>query len=113
MAVAEAPVAPLEARHGLPDPGEPVPALAWPTLGVYFGALAVWGAAVWATLGDHAPLWVTIPTLAAVSFVMFTVLHDATHYSISRTRWVNALFGRLAMPFVAAYASYPMIGFIH
>ena len=43
MAVAETPVAPLRERHGLPDPGEPVPGLAWPTLGVYFGALAVWG----------------------------------------------------------------------
>ena len=27
------------ARHALPDPGEPAPALAWPTLGLYFGAL--------------------------------------------------------------------------
>jgi fatty acid desaturase len=113
MEAATAPAAPPPARHALPDPGEPVPKLAVPTLAIYFGALAVWGVATWAAVGDHAPAWATIPVAAAVSFVMFTMLHDATHYSISRRRWVNGLFGRLAMPFVASYASYPMIGYIH
>jgi phenylacetate-CoA oxygenase/reductase PaaK subunit len=99
--------------RALPDPGESVPALAVPTIGLFLGSLAVWVLATWAVLADRAPLWLTIPVHAAVSFLMFTVLHDATHYSISRRRWVNGLFGRLAIPFVAAYASFPMIAFIH
>ena len=99
--------------RGVPDPGEPVPKLAWPTIGIFFGALAAWGVATWAALGHHAPLWATIPVHAAVTFVMFTVAHDAAHYSISRTRWVNALFGRLAMPFVVAWTSFPVLGYIH
>jgi phenylacetate-CoA oxygenase/reductase PaaK subunit len=104
---------PAQARRALPDPGEPVPRLALPTVGIFLGALAVWGLATWAALGHHAPPWVTIPAAAAVSFVMFTVAHDATHYSISRTRWVNALFGRMSVPFVASYVSFPVLGYIH
>ena len=57
--------------------------------------------------------WVTIPVHAATAFLMFTVLHDASHYSISSHRWVNPLFGRLAMPFVVAYSSFPLFAYIH
>jgi phenylacetate-CoA oxygenase/reductase PaaK subunit len=99
--------------RSLPDPGERVPALALPTVALFLGSLAVWCVATWAAIGGHAPVWVTIPVHAAVSFLMFTVLHDASHYSISRVRWVNGAFGRLATPFVAAYMSFPMFSFIH
>src|SRR4051812_14620653 len=109
----EVPVASRPPARGLPDPREPVPALAWPTVSLYLATLAAWGLATWAVLAGAAPLWVTIPVHVAVSFLMFTVLHDATHYSISSLRWVNGVFGRIAVPFVAAYASYPMIAFIH
>jgi phenylacetate-CoA oxygenase/reductase PaaK subunit len=113
MEAATAPVEAASAPRGLPDPGEPVPKLAWPTLGIFFGSLAVWGFALWGALSENVTPWLTIPLAAAVTFWMFTVLHDATHYSISRTRWVNALFGRLSVPFVAAWASYGVIGYIH
>jgi hypothetical protein len=46
------------------------------------------------------PLWVTIPVNAAVTFWMFTVVHDASHHAISSKRWVNGLFGRLGWFFV-------------
>ena len=44
---------------------------------------------------------------------MFTVLHDASHYSISSHRWVNGVFGRAAMLFVSPLLSFPAFGFIH
>lgn len=98
---------------GLPDPGEPVPTLAKPTVALFLGGLVVWVLSSWAALGLGWSLWLTIPVNAAVSFTMFTVLHDAVHYSISRRRWVNALLGRLTVPFVVPYASAPLFGFIH
>lgn len=85
---------------GLPDPGEPVPRLALPTVGLFLGGLVVWLLSSWAALGLGWSLWLTIPVNAVVSFTMFTVLHDAVHYSISRKRWVNGVLGRLSMPFV-------------
>ena len=100
-------------RGALPDPGERVPALALPTVALFGGALAVWGLATWAVLTEALSPWLTVPMHTAAGFVMFTVLHDAVHYSISSTRWVNGLFGRLAAPFVAIYMAFPMFKFIH
>jgi phenylacetate-CoA oxygenase/reductase PaaK subunit len=100
-------------RGALPDPGERVPALALPTLAIFVGSLVAWGLATWAVLAGAVAPWLTVPVHAAAGFVMFTVLHDAVHYSVSSTRWVNGLAGRLAAPFVAVYLSFPMFKFIH
>ncbi len=100
-------------RGALPEPGERVPALAVPTVAMFTGALAVWGLATWAVLAEAVTPWVTVPVHAAAGFVMFTVLHDASHYSISNKRWVDELFGRLAVPFVMFYGSYPLWKFVH
>ena len=97
----------------MPDPGEPVPALALPTVGLFLAALAVFVFSTWAALVERVPPLVTIAVNAAACFAMFTVAHDASHYSISRARWVNRLFGRLAMPFVSAVISFPSFGYIH
>ncbi|TSD96576.1 2Fe-2S iron-sulfur cluster binding domain-containing protein [Skermania sp. ID1734] len=105
--------APAAERHALPDPGEPVPKLALPTLGIYLGAVAAFAASTSAFITGVVPFWVTILVNAAVTFVMFTVVHDAVHYSISSTRWVNGLVGRLAWVFVVPILALPAFGFIH
>src|ERR1700753_1805091 len=60
-----------------------------------------------------APIWVPIPVNAAVTFWMFTVVHDASHYAISSKRWVNALVGRLAWVFVVPMYAFPAFAYIH
>ena len=107
------PQAPAPERHALPDPGEPVPRLAVPTVAIYVTALTVFVVSTVLAVGEHVPVWVTIPTNAVVSFVMFTVVHDASHFSISSTRWVNGLFGRLAWVHVSPFISFPSFAFIH
>jgi ferredoxin-NADP reductase/fatty acid desaturase len=110
--VLDLPAAPA-ARHALPDPGESVPRLALPTLGIYFGALTVFVISTIAYIRGLAPIWVTIPVNAAVTFWMFTVVHDASHYAISSKRWVNALFGRLAWIFVVPIYAFPAFAYLH
>ena len=44
---------------------------------------------------------------------MFTVVHDASHYSISSRRWVNGAFGRAAMLFVSTAMAFPSWAYIH
>jgi fatty acid desaturase/ferredoxin-NADP reductase len=100
-------------HHALPDPGESVPKLALPTLGIFLGALTAFVVSTLAAINGWAPFWVTIPVNAAVTFVMFTVVHDASHYSISSMRWVNGLFGRLAWLFVGPVVAFPSFGYIH
>ncbi|GAB3006993.1 fatty acid desaturase [Mycobacterium bourgelatii] len=101
------------APHALPDPGESVPRLALPTVGIYFAALTAFVVSTIGYINGWSPAWVTIPVNAAVTFVMFTVVHDASHYSISSTRWVNGLFGRLAWLLVGPVVAFPSFGYIH
>ena len=106
-------------RRGVPDPGIRLPYVAAPTLLVWVVSLLLWGAAtsVVALIGTGVLatgwLWLTVPAHAAVTFAMFTVLHESTHHAAGRARWANEWFGRLSMPFVAVWGSYPMFKFIH
>jgi ferredoxin-NADP reductase/fatty acid desaturase len=101
------------ARHPLPDPGEAVPRLSWPIVGIFSGALTVFAVSSWVAIDHQLPRAVTIALNAVAIFVMFTVLHDASHYSISSRRWVNGVFGRAAMLFVSSSISFGAFGFIH
>ncbi|MFE7722662.1 fatty acid desaturase [Nocardia rhizosphaerihabitans] len=100
-------------QHALPDPGEQVPTLSWPIVGIFTAALAVFGTSTWAALTGALPAIATIAASSAAIFVLFTVLHDASHYSISSHRWVNVAFGRVAMFFVSPLISFKSFAFIH
>lgn len=97
----------------LPDPGERVPTVSWPIVGIFVSSLTVFGISTWAALVGVLPPAVTIAASAVAIFMMFTVLHDASHYSISSHRWVNAAFGRGAMLLVSPLISFPSFAFIH
>lgn len=101
------------ATHALPDPGEAVPRLALPTIGIFLASLTAFVTCTVGYINGWSPWWVTIPVNAAVTFVMFTVVHDASHYSISSVRWVNGLMGRLAWLFVGPVVAFPSFGYIH
>lgn len=101
------------ATHALPDPGEAVPKLALPTIGIFLASLTAFATCTVGYINGWSPWWVTIPVNAAVTFVMFTVVHDASHYSISSVRWVNGLMGRLAWLFVGPVVAFPSFGYIH
>ncbi len=104
---------PAASRHALPDPGERVPTLSWPIVAIFSGAIAVFAFSTWAALADRLPAPATALLSATAIFVMFTVLHDAAHYSISTHRWVNVAFGRVAMLFVSPLISFKSFAFIH
>ena len=104
---------PAAARHALPDPGEKVPTISWPIVGIFSGAIAVFAFSTWAALAGVLSEPVTVLLSAAAIFVLFTVLHDAAHYSISTHRWVNVAFGRVAMVFVSPLISFKSFAFIH
>lgn len=98
---------------GLPDPGERVPPVAWPTMGLYVGTLALFALEMYGVLAaDWSPL-ATVPMGAAVTFLMFSVLHEAVHHAVSTDSRLNDLMGHLSVPFVAPYAGYAMFRFIH
>ena len=113
ISVEPAPHTSAPTRHALPDPGELVPRLSWPIVGIFSGALTLFAASSWLAIDHRVPRVATVALNAVVIFVMFTVLHDASHYSISSRRWVNGVFGRAAMLFVSTAMAFPAFGFIH
>ena len=112
-----APLSPAAAQplpvSGLPDPGERVPPVAWPTLALYAGTLALFALEMYAVLAAGWSPWLTVPMGTAVTFLMFSVLHEATHHAVSTSDRLNNLMGHLSVPFVAPYGTFGMIGFIH
>lgn len=98
---------------GLPDPGERVPSLAWPTAFLYLATLGLFAAEMFGVLVADWSHWLTVPMGAAVTFLMFSVLHESTHHAISTNTRLNNLFGHLAVPFVVAWATFPLVKFIH
>lgn len=105
--------APATTPEPVPDTGEQIPTLSWPTVAIFVAAISVFAISSWAALTSRLPAVVTITLSAAAIFVLFTVLHDASHYSISRHRWVNVAFGRVAMLFVSPLISFKSFAFIH
>ncbi|WP_410658297.1 fatty acid desaturase [Amycolatopsis sp. lyj-112] len=97
----------------MPNPRIPLPVVSVPTVLLFVGGAMVWAGATWLVVNGAAPLWVTIPLHALVTFTMFTVLHESTHHAAGQLTWVNELLGRLAMPFVASYGAFPFVRYIH
>src|SRR5689334_23471675 len=74
---------------GLPDPGERVPQLAGPTVALWVSTLALFGVEAYGVLAGDWTRWATIPMGAAVTFLMFSVLHEATHHAVSTNTRLN------------------------
>jgi len=100
-------------NQGLPNPGETLPEVAWPTIGLFFGAFAVLLVSVVGYFAGTLPAAVVVALNAVVSFVMFTVLHDASHHTIGRSDALNDIFGRLSMLFVVTYGSFSFFRYLH
>jgi beta-carotene hydroxylase len=92
-----------------------LPWIAIPTMLIWLGSAVVWVAATAVVLSDLSCWWLmlTIPAHVFVTYAMFTVLHDSIHRTVGRPKWINELFGRLSMPFVGLWATYPVMRYIH
>ena len=97
----------------IPDPEEPVPAVAWPTLALLVVAVGLWVASTVAYLEGASPWWLTIPVNAIASYLAFTVSHDAAHHAASSGSRLNPLMGRIATPLFAPHAAFPTWRYIH
>ena len=97
----------------IPDPAEPVPAVAWPTVALLVVGLALWFGSVAALLSGLWPWPVSTLISAVASYVLFTVAHDAAHHSTSSNQQLNRWIGRLAVPFFAPHAGMSTWRYIH
>src|ERR1700728_3349270 len=110
-AVAETRV--LKGVTRIPDPQEPVPAVAWPTVALMLAGLALWSGSATATLEGVWPWWVSTLISGVASYLMFTVAHDACHHAVSSDSTLNMWIGRISTLFFAAHAGFSTFRFIH
>jgi fatty acid desaturase len=103
---------PLLRRH-IPDPGEPLPRVAWPTVALLVAGLALWAGASALWLTGAWPWWATTLVNAVAAYLLFTVAHDAAHHAASTDSVLNRWIGRAAVPLFAPTASFPVWRYIH
>lgn len=106
---------PMAKDHELlpPIPEQDTPRFALPTMLLGLLAAVCWWASVDGYLTAGFPTIVTISGCAIASFLMFTVLHEAAHGTVSNIPWLNSLLGRIAMLLVAGYGAFSMFRYVH
>ncbi len=87
------------------------PRIAWPTLGVFVVSTALWGVSLFAIATGRAPLVGCVALSTAAAFMAFTPLHDASHRSLARARWLNEIIGRISALILAG--NFPGFRYLH
>lgn len=89
------------------------PILAWPTVLLWAFSASLWCASTALAILGEVDYVVTFFINGWATFLAFTVLHDASHRSISTHQWVNATFGQLSIIFLSPAPAFTMFRFIH
>jgi beta-carotene hydroxylase len=80
--------------------GKYMAGVAWPTVVLGVALTAAYVSVVLSALTGSLSLWLAVPLVAVISYLSYTVLHDAVHGSIagscSSLRWLNDALGYLA-----------------
>jgi len=83
------------------------PLIAWPTVGLLIASLLTWALAF-----RFLSPWCAVPVAACCIYSCFTVLHDASHHSLSKIRWINNTLGHIAsVPFI--WSSFALFRYVH
>lgn len=97
----------------IPRPDEPIPVLPWPTIGLWVGAVLVYGASTILGVTDAWPWWISTLVNGVAAFALFTVAHEASHAAASSRPAVNRWLARVSLPFFTPFASHGVFRFIH
>lgn len=83
------------------------PAVSWPTLALALAAFGGWLTVLAAAVAGAIPAPLAVALLTLAGYLTFTPMHDASHGSIARARWLNELTGRLAgLPLMAPFRAF-------
>lgn len=103
----------VERIRTIPDPKEPVPEVAWPTLGLFLLGAGLYIGACLLAVQRVIPWPVATIINAVAGYLMFTVVHEASHHAASANTRFNMWLGHLALPFFAPPIGFRAFRFIH
>jgi beta-carotene hydroxylase len=89
------------------------PAVAWPTVLMFFVCVGVLGAVWAACIEGSLPLWGGMVINGFTAYFLFSVVHDSSHNAISRHKWLNEALGRIGLVYFAPLAPMDVARYIH
>ena len=89
------------------------PQIAWPTVALFLVALTLYVSSAVMGIKGLWPVGVSIAINAVCAYWMFTVMHDASHNSLSLYRWLNDGMGRVATLTLLPLPIFKAFRFIH
>src|SRR5215207_185519 len=104
--------APRLAVQRIPNPDEPVPRFAWPTLAVFGLAFSIWIVSSALAISGSWPWPVSVVFNWLAVYLLFTVSHEAAHHAASSSRHLNNWLGRIATFFVGPIG-FPVWRYVH
>lgn len=96
----------------IPNPAEPIPRFAWPTLVLFGLALSMWVASSALAVSGTWPWPVSVAFNWLAVYMLFTVAHEAAHHAASASRTLNNWLGRIATFFVGPIG-FPVWRYVH
>jgi ring-1,2-phenylacetyl-CoA epoxidase subunit PaaE len=103
----------VEQIRRIPDPGEPVPRVAWPTLALFIAGFGIYAVSCTLAVTGVWPWPISTLLNAIASFMLFTVSHEASHHSASSDDALNTWLGRFSTPMFAHHAGFGAWRFVH
>lgn len=97
----------------IPRPDEHVPPLALPTVGLFVAGLGLWFGSGALYIAGVWPWPLSTLLNWGAAFGLFTVLHEASHRTVSTRDWVNVWMGRVSAFFLDPLAGFQLFRFVH
>lgn len=89
------------------------PVLALPTALLFVVSMAGIATTWYLALNAMIPLWVGAIANGVITYLLFSVIHDASHKSLSSVGWINESIGAIGLFFLFPYAPMVLLRWVH
>jgi len=89
------------------------PQVAWPTVALFIFVVVGLVTSTYCVFQELIPTWLAIALNTLFTYQAFTVIHDATHNSLSLNKTINNTLGRMAMFILSPILSFRVMRFVH
>jgi beta-carotene hydroxylase len=89
------------------------PKVAWPTVALFAVCVTIIGTIWYAAIAHGFPLWLGAIINGITAYYLFSVVHDSSHNSVSKNKFLNDLLGRIGLVYFAPLAPMDVARYIH
>ncbi len=89
------------------------PLLALPTALLFVASMGGIGLVWYLAMTGQIPIWYGTIANGLITYLLFSVIHDAAHMSLSRVKWLNETIGAIGLFFLFPYAPMVLLRWVH